>query len=201
VGTREGLGESASSNRSSGAGAAWGQGRALPEGRAARRRRQGLSFPQGFDGFFRITAPGMMATRLYVGQPLVAPPNVKSAQLFTVTEIGTLVSYTKLKFDTTRGMAILFVENCAGHSASGVSFTCSSGDSESSVFYLVNQPPVLPPKATVTDPYGFGGFINLPVGAAVVQAHLVATTEVIAKVGFGVFADTISYVLMTPGPE
>lgn len=156
--------------------------------------------PEGFDGFFRIAGPKLMATRLYVGQPLVEPPNINAFQVVEATEFQTIVAYAKLTFDPTRGAAIFFVEDCAKHSASGASFSCVDADDESKVFYLVNQLPVLPPKATSTDPYGFGGYVNLPVGATVAQARLESTGELIGQVGFGVFANTLSYVLITPGP-
>jgi hypothetical protein len=155
---------------------------------------------QGFDGFVRITAPNFVDSRVFVGRPVVAPPAVKSVRLIQTSEYSILAGTAKLTPDPTRGTAILYAVDCSGLAASGVSFSVSTGDSMSALFYLINQFPTLPPSAMATDVDGFGGDFNLPTGPAVVTTNLVSKQEYIGQSSFTVLANTISYVQIAPTP-
>jgi hypothetical protein len=161
-----------------------------------------LSVIQGFDGFIRITGQNMniMDSRVFVGQPMFKPPTVKEVRLLRPGEYQLLVAYAKQKVDTTRGTAIVNVEDCSSIAAAGVSFASPNADMETALFYLINQAPTTPPTANATDADGFGGFLNLPVGTSVVQAIRASDQKLIGQSSFQVLANTLSYVLVAPSP-
>jgi hypothetical protein len=159
-----------------------------------------LSLPQGFDGFIRISGMDVMDSRVFVGLPLFKPPTVQEVRLLRPNEYQLLVAYAKQMVDLTKGTAIVLAEDCSGMAASGISFKCPNADMQSALFYLINQVPQAPPTSTTTDSAGFGGFLNLPVGPAVVQAIRASDQTLIGQSSFDVLANTLSYVLVAPTP-
>ncbi len=158
-----------------------------------------LTVPQGFDGFVRVTSPETLDARVFVGRPLMAPPNVKAVRLIQPSDYQTLIAYAGLKLDMTRGTAIFLVEDCSTNGAAGVTFACSTADAESQSFYLINQDPII--KANATDADGFGGVLNLPVGSSIGSATLADGGAYVGQTTFDVLAYTISYALITPTPQ
>jgi hypothetical protein len=169
-----------------------------------------LSLPQGFDGFVRITDNSLptddqqriVDSRVYVGRPIVTPPDTKAVQLLRRIDFNQLVPLSGTTADPTRGTAILLAVDCQGKSASGVRFETAGADAKSVQFYLINQAPTTPPTATSTDADGFGGFFNLPVsaGTSVVKSYRAADDVYIGESSFQIYADTISYVQIAPTP-
>jgi hypothetical protein len=160
-----------------------------------------LSVPQGFDGFVKITGPEIMDSRVFVGRPIVTPPTTKEVQLLRPFDYSTLAAFAGLTIDPDRGSAILLAIHCGGENASGVRFESASADSESQEFYLINQAPTAPPTATETDVDGFGGFFNLPAGAAIARSFRAKDDVYIGESSFQVIANTISYVQIAPTPQ
>lgn len=156
---------------------------------------------QGFDGFVRITGPTIMDSRVFVGRPVITPPNVKAIELLQPGDYSAIAAIAKQTVDMTRGTAIVLAFDCQGNSGDGVSFQCAATDSETQPFYLINQLPTIPPAATATDVDGFGGFFNLPVGLTVVKSYRAAGDVYIGESSFDVLAYTISYVLVAPTPS
>jgi len=164
----------------------------------------GLLEPEGVDEEadqgLRVAGPQVMNSRVFVGRPIITPPNVKSVRLLTPGVYNTLAMFANQTVDMTRGTAILLAVDCSGNSASDVSFTCAAADAKSQAFYLINQAPTVPPMATATDVDGFGGYFNLPVGATVAGSFRASDKTVIGQSSFDVLAYTISYVLISPTP-
>jgi hypothetical protein len=158
-----------------------------------------MTVPQGFDGFVRVAGPTVLDARVFVGRPLIKPPNVKAVRLIEPGDYETITAYAGLKVDMTKGTAILLVEDCSQNSASGVTFSDSTANSSSQAFYLINQVPVT--TATTTDIDGFGGILNLPPGTSIATATVAATKQTIGQTSFNVLAYTISYALITPTPQ
>lgn len=156
---------------------------------------------QGFDGFVRIESAEIVPSRVYVGRPIVAPPQVKEVQLLRPIEYETLANLAQGQVDPTRGTAILLAVDCSGVAASGVRFETPNGDADTIPFYLINQAPTIPPTATATDRDGFGGFFNLPVSAAVARAFRASDEAFVGESSFQVLANTISYVQIAPTPQ
>jgi hypothetical protein len=156
---------------------------------------------QGFDGFVRITDPTIMDSRVFVGRPILTPPNVKAIEVLRPMDYSLLATVAKQTVDMNRGTAIVLAFDCQGDSGAGVSFKCAAADSETQVFYLINMAPNTPPAATATDVDGFGGFFNLPVGAAIVESYRGGGAQYIGQSSFDVLAYTISYVLVAPTPN
>lgn len=158
---------------------------------------------QGFDGFFQIKSMSMeiVDSRVYVGRPIVAPPEVKEVQLLRPVEYSTLANLAQGQVDPTRGTAILYAIDCSGIAASGVRFETPNADADSIPFYLINQSPTIPPTATSTDRDGFGGFFNLPVSSAVARAFRASDGAFIGESSFQILANTISYVQIAPTPQ
>jgi hypothetical protein len=172
-----------------------------------------LQIQQGFDGFVRVTSTlaetdppdpqRVMSSRVYVGRPIVTPPDTKAVQLLRRIDFNQLIPLSGTTADPTRGTAILLGVDCQGKSASGVRFETASADSQSVEFYLINQAPTTPPTATSTDADGFGGFFNLPVsaGSSVVKSIREKDGVYVGESSFQIFADTISYVQIAPTPK
>jgi hypothetical protein len=158
-----------------------------------------LTVVQGFDGFVRVSGPKVMDSRVFVGRPIITPPNVKSVLLLEPSEYSILAASVAMQAaDPTRGSAILLSVDCSDNSGAGVSFSCPAADSATKAFYLINQLPA--PTASATDVDGFGGFFNLPVGTTVVTATLKSNGAYIGESSFQVLANTISYVQISPTP-
>lgn len=160
-----------------------------------------MAVPEGFDGFVQIIGPEIVDSRVYVGRPLVGPPPVDAIELFRPGDIELLATLTGEEPDPTRGSAVVLAIDCSGEGAGGVRFETPNADDSTIAFYLINQAPALPPAATATDLDGFGGFFNLPAGAAVVRAIRDEDDVFIGESSFQVLADTISYVLVAPTPR
>lgn len=172
-----------------------------------------LELQQGFDGFVRVTSTlpeteppeplRIMDSRVYVGRPIVTPPDTKAVQLLRRIDFNQLIPLSGTTADRTRGTAITLAVDCQGKAASGVRFETASADAQSVEFYLINQAPTTPPTATATDADGFGGFFNLPVGAgsSLVKSVRDADGTYVGESSFQIFADTISYVQIAPTPK
>ena len=160
-----------------------------------------FSVVQGFDGFVRLTGPQFIDSRVFVGRPIVTPPSVKAVRLLQPSEYDILAAFAKQTTDPTRGTAILLAVDCQGLAAGGVHFATPNADAKSEEFYLINQAPTTPPTATKTDVDGFGGFFNLPVGAAVARSSRAKDKASVGESSFQVLANTISYVQIAPTPQ
>jgi hypothetical protein len=156
---------------------------------------------QGFDGFVRIAGPKVMDSRVFVGRPIITPPSAKAVRLLQPSEYTILANFAKQDVDPTRGTAILLAVDCAGLPVSGVHFATPNADAAAQEFYLINQAPTTPPTATATDVDGFGGFFNLPVGAAVARTSREKDKVAVGESSFQVLANTISYVQIAPTPQ
>jgi len=160
-----------------------------------------VEVPEGFDGFVKIEGPDLVDSRVYVGRPLFGPPSVEEIQLFAPVEFSALANSEGIDPDPTRGTAIVLGIDCRGDGAAGLRFDATNTDDDTTAFYLVNQQPVTPPSVTSTDGDGFGGYFNMPVGAAVVQAIRAEDDRYIGESSFQILAETISYVLVSPTPQ
>lgn len=156
---------------------------------------------EGFDGFVRIADTSLMDSRVYVGRPIVTAPKVKEVRLLRPSDYGGLAALAGLTADATRGSAIFLALDCKGDPASGVQFKSSNADKKSSEFYLVNQSFATPPAVSATDVDGFGGYLNLPPGAAVARSYQKAGGVYVGESSYQVLANTISYVQVAPTPE
>jgi len=157
--------------------------------------------PEGFDGFVKITGSNLVDSLVYVGRPIVDPPSVEEIQLFAPAEYSALAMSAGQQPDPTRGTAIVLVVDCTGDGGGGVRFETPNADGDTLQFYLINQFPQPAPTETATDSDGFGGFFNLPTGAAVVRAYREEDDAYVGESSFRVVADTISYVLVAPTPQ
>lgn len=162
-----------------------------------------LTVKQGFDGFVQIKHMTIMDSRIYVGRPVIEPPNITEIQLLRPLDYETLaiIAAGGAEPDPTRGTAILRVADCSDNAASGVRFVVPTADSSSIEFYLINQGPVTPPSATSTDADGFGGYFNLKPGPTVAQALREEDDAYVGESSFHVLENTISYVLISPTPQ
>lgn len=160
-----------------------------------------FSVIEGFDGFVRISGPTVMDSRVFVGRPIIKAPAVKEVRLLQPNDYQILAAFAKQTVDPKRGSAILYEVDCQGLAASGVKFKSPNADMESQEFYLINQAPEAPPTATATDVDGFGGFFNLPAGAAVAQGYRASDGAYIGESSFQMLANTISYVQIAPTPK
>lgn len=160
-----------------------------------------LSAKQGFDGFLRIKGADIMDSLVFVGRPIVAPPTVKEVRLVRPGEYSAIATLADEQVDPARGSSILLAVDCQALPGSGVRFESPSADAESKLFYLINQLPTTPPQAKKTDVDGFGGFLNMPVGANLAKSFRADNDAYIGESSFRILANTLSYVQVAPTPQ
>jgi len=160
-----------------------------------------FSVIQGFDGFVRFSGPEIMDSRVFVGRPVVTPPQPMVVWLLKPSDYNILAAFAGQDVDPTRGTSIMFGVDCQGIGASGVRFESPNADAGSMEFYLINEAPSSPPAATATDHDGYGGFFNLPVGSALAKSYRAEDDVYVGESSFHVLANTISYVEVAPTPQ
>jgi hypothetical protein len=98
--------------------------------------------------------------------------------------------------DSTRGHAMLIVEDCTGLTLSGISFMSPQSDTATTEFYVVDQIPTTSASETSTE--GDGGFTNLPPGIVQITATNKKTGVVINTISLLIRAGTITTAYIRP---
>jgi len=136
-----------------------------------------LTVPANFTGYMQSTERTDYSNGLYF-LPVQLPEDGRLRN-FPLIRSGATLNALALalggSLDPMRGHIMLVAEDCMGNALAGVSFTTPQADTKTIQFYVRDQVPIPTPSVTDTPPEGDGGYLNLPVGTAVVTAKDVKT--------------------------
>ncbi len=137
-----------------------------------------------------------LPSRIYYTSIPIADDRVDDYQLL---KFGTLTSFASLfsaTADFSQGFAFLIAEDCARLDSEGVSFVVDQESAETQPFYIQTDQPST--TASMTDPSGIGGFVNLPSGARRFDAKLAVTGRPIGSLTGYVRPATVLLAKITP---
>ena len=146
----------------------------------------------------RVAAPPGVLDALYFFNPAIDRDQAVSLiSLATPTANFGLLFQLGRQMSSGHGNVVVNAKDCAGAPAGGVSFATPSGDDMTSRFYLVGGLPS--DKATETESQsGYGGFINVPTGAATLTAALVNPHAELGTISLLVRDGAITYTQVVP---
>lgn len=152
-----------------------------------------LSVPDNFAGYFQITGTGMSAEDVYLGAlPTSGATFAAPAPTFSVIALSLLATGLGVPSDLDAGAGALVFEayDCADRLAVGVAFQTPGtviGKNVVEWYADTNQIPVT--SLSQTTGRGMGGVMNVPAGAATVNAvvasssHPIGSASVIVRAG------------------
>lgn len=150
----------------------------------------------GFNGLFRITAPGYMPTLGFINPPIAGSMTLPTIPILRDVEFTGAAAVLGVKPDPERGHMIAIILDCELSNVRGATIKISSADTGSLVGYFQGGFPAK--EATVTDGGGIAGGFNLPVGSAVVSAELDGKT--IASGQAFIQKQAITQISVVPSP-
>ena len=153
---------------------------------------------KGFTGYLHVQADGLVPT-LFFFNPPIDRDTMTSVSVATVPENqGLLLTLGRLP-SAGHGNIVISSRDCTGATAAGVSYSSPNADAMTSSFYTVSDLPT--GAATATDGGGYGGLINVPVGAATVIANLANPKVELARVSLLVQENALTYSTVVPLAE
>ena len=153
----------------------------------------------GFDGFLDISdgaTAKLEPTVLYFSAPIAANAT-DSVNLITKVE-ASLLGGAVGTIDHTRGALLASLADCAGAGAIGAKVEVDSADATAKPFFFSMGFPSA--SATSTDDSGYAGYLNLPVGPAVVTGKDAASGTVFGTTSVQVRADSLTILFLAPTP-
>ena len=146
-----------------------------------------LGVPQGFDGFVELTSPATVSTMFFLDRPLMSD----SSESFTIVSQAALAGLAmqgNVTLDPNLGHLLVRTFDCLGAPASEVSLV---SDVDGTAFAFVDGLPN--PGLSVTTADGLVGFVNVPIGYAVLQARrrerLIGTASLFVRPGWFTYGD------------
>ena len=148
-----------------------------------------LTVRQGFDGFVELTSPNIISTLYFLNRPLMRDSAKALATVSTVA-LGALAAQGNVTLDPTLGHVLVRAFDCFGDPAAGVELWSDVGGLP---FVIIAGLPSV--GVQVTTEAGVGGFVNVPVGYAVLDGRWVAgdrrfgTANVVVRQGWFTYGD------------
>jgi hypothetical protein len=148
-----------------------------------------LPVPQSFDGYEEITSPTGVPTMYFLNRDLLRD-TVEVLPLVSRLALGGLAQQASIVLDPMLGHLLIRVFDCAGAPASDVELSTNGGGTP---FVFVDGLPNVGVEVTADD--GLGGFVNVPMGYAVLQGRLVprdvviGTASVVVRPGWFTYGD------------
>ena len=150
-----------------------------------------------FAGYLFVQAAGILDTLYFFNPAIDRDQTVPPLSLATPTANFGLLFQLMQQMSPGHGNVVVTARDCTGAAAGGVSFETPSGDSMTSQFYLVGGLPS--GTATQTENQsGYGGFINVPAGAATVGASLENPRSDLGAISLLVRDGALTYTQVVP---
>jgi len=157
-----------------------------------------LDVPPSPEGFFLEFGAGEYSPQLYFPYPPpTAPFTAFGSYAIRVVDYEALNEANGWSLDAGRGTLQIFVRDCKGLPAPGVSLSASTADERTIAAYGIDDGSG---DAEVTDAAGTVIFFNLPAGAAVITATVPALCTQVGAIGALVKADTLGVAPLAPTP-
>lgn len=120
-----------------------------------------------------------MPSRIYYTSIPIAADRTDDYQVLQYSTLVLFGSLFKAKADFTTGAAFLIAEDCTVMDSADRVFSVDQKGASTESFYLKNDQPST--TATMTDPSGIGGFVNLPTGARHFTSTLAASGKLVGE--------------------
>jgi hypothetical protein len=146
-----------------------------------------LPVPQSFDGYVEITSPTGVPTMYFLNRPLMRD-TVEVLPMVSRLTLGALAQQASIVLDPMLGHLLIRVFDCVGAPASDVELSTNGGGTP---FVFVDGLPNV--GVDVTADSGLGGFVNVPMGYAVLQGRLGPRDVVIGTASVVVRPDWFTY--------
>jgi hypothetical protein len=150
---------------------------------------------KGFTGYVQAQAEGFVPSLFFFNPPIDRDTTVPVSLATTLENQGLLFSLGR-QGSLGHGNIVISSRDCTGAPAAGVSYSTPNADGMTSSFYTVADLPT--GAATATDAGGYGGLVNVPVGAATVVANLSNPKVELARISLLVQEGAITYSTVVP---
>lgn len=148
-----------------------------------------LAVPQTFNGYVEITSPGGVPTMYFLNRTLMRD-TVEFLPLVSRMALGGLAQQASIVLEPMLGHLLIRAFDCVGAPARDVELSTNGGGTP---FVFVDGLPNV--GVDVTADGGVGGFVNVPMGYAVLQGRLVprdvviGTASVVVRPGWFTYGD------------
>lgn len=122
-----------------------------------------LFVPQGFSGFVELRSPSTVPTMYFVNRALMRN-TAESFAVISPAAIAGLAAQDNVTLEPMTGLVLIRAFDCQRNLASGVQLSTNKGGA---VYAFVDGLPLVGRDETTEE--GLGGFINMPIGIAVIQ--------------------------------
>ncbi|HEY8926914.1 MAG TPA: hypothetical protein VIU64_21170 [Polyangia bacterium] len=150
---------------------------------------------KGFTGYVQVLADGYVPSLFFFNPPIDRDTTTPISLASTLENQGLLFTLGRQP-SAGHGNVVISSRDCTGAPAAGVSYSSPNADGMTSSFYTVSDLPT--GAATATDAGGYGGLINLPIGAATVVANLSNPKVELARISLLVQEGAITYSTVVP---
>ena len=138
-----------------------------------------------------------MPSRIYYTSVQIADDRIDDYQVMQYSTLLLFGSLFMAKADFTKGAAFLIAQDCARQDSADRTFGVDQTTmGVTQTFYLKNDQPST--TATMTDPSGIGGYVNLPTGPRTFTSSLAGTNRKVSELSGYVRPGTILLAKMAP---
>jgi hypothetical protein len=156
-----------------------------------------ISVPNDFDGYLQQTEQREYVPSLYVvPRSFPSDRGLPNFPLVNVETTSALALAIGARLDAQRGHLILVAVDCFGDPLPGAVFSSPQVDETALQFYVADQVPTT--MTTQTQGSGDGGFLNFPVGDAVIATKVVQSSLALGSMSVLVRAGYISVAYIGP---
>jgi hypothetical protein len=148
-----------------------------------------LRVAQGFDGYIELRSPSTVPTMYFVNRALMLD-TVRSFAVISTMALNGLAMQARVPLDAALGHVLISVFDCMGAPASDIQLVSDAGGV---AFVFVDGRPAVGRDVTSED--GVGGFVNVPIGYAVLEGRrandgrVLRTTNVLVRSGWFSYYD------------
>jgi hypothetical protein len=154
-----------------------------------------LTVPQRFDGFVELVSPSTVSTMFFLDRELMRD-STEALTVVTTVALAGLAAEGNITLDPTLGHLLLRTFDCIGDPAGGVRLMTAAGGRP---FAFVDGLPNIDLQVTTTD--GVGGFVNVPLGYAVVEGYRVDGERLLGRANVVVREGWFTYGDVEPRPQ
>jgi hypothetical protein len=154
-----------------------------------------LDVPQGFDGYVELTSATTVPTMYFLNRQLMSD-SVEPLNIIGQDAFAALAGQANVMLEAELGHLLVRAFDCAGAPADGVQVSNNVGGL---AFAFIDGLPIA--GIDTTSAQGLGGFVNVPVGFAVLQGVLVDGRRLLGTSNVVVRQGWLSYGDVEPRPQ
>ena len=154
-----------------------------------------LVLDPSFDGYIQLDDASRVPVLYFVG-PLTPGETLPPLTLLDPSSMSALVSEVDAELRANHGIALFTTQDCLGGYSEGIRYQSANADADTVAFYAADGLPSI--AAAATDATGYGGFINLPAGAAQVTGWFAAGAQPLASTSVLIRERSITQGRITP---